>query len=170
VANVCLVVPRAAAAQAVSSPWSKILALTRGDPLLGERLATARPAAPAVVLGPMAVDVARPGVPGMLLAGDAAGFVDPMTGDGLRLAIDGALLAANVADDVLAGRRDVIRAPEALAVHRRAAFHAKWRFDRVLRRVVDHPEAVRAAAWAAGVWPRAFAAMIRYAGDVRGAA
>jgi flavin-dependent dehydrogenase len=115
----------------------------------------------------MAVDVARPGVPGLLLAGDAAGFVDPMTGDGLRLALDGALLAADVASDVLDGRLDADTAPAALAGRRQHAFRAKWRFNRALRRVVDHPEAVRAATWGARIWPGAFASMIRYAGDVR---
>jgi len=36
-------------------------------------------------------------VPGLLLAGDAAGFIDPITGDGLRFAVCGAELAATVA-------------------------------------------------------------------------
>src|SRR5688500_6704488 len=49
------------------------------------------------VLGPLASDVSAPGVDGLLLAGDAAGFVDPMTGDGLYLAMRGAVLAANEA-------------------------------------------------------------------------
>ena len=35
-----------------------------------------------------------PGAPGLLLAGDAAGFIDPMTGDGLRFAVRGGELAA----------------------------------------------------------------------------
>ena len=32
----------------------------------------------------------RPEFPGLLLAGDAAGFIDPITGDGLRFALLGA--------------------------------------------------------------------------------
>ena len=39
------------------------------------------------MLGPMAVDAPAAGEPGLLLAGDAAGFIDPMTGDGLRFAL-----------------------------------------------------------------------------------
>ena len=42
-----------------------------------------------MMLGPLAVDVVRDEVAGLLLAGDAAGFIDPMTGDGLRFAIRG---------------------------------------------------------------------------------
>ena len=37
------------------------------------------------------------GAPGLLLAGDAAGFIDPMTGDGLRFALRGGELAAQAA-------------------------------------------------------------------------
>ena len=43
---------------------------------------------PVTVLGPAGGRrIGRPGCPGLLLAGDAAGFVDPMTGDGLRFAL-----------------------------------------------------------------------------------
>jgi flavin-dependent dehydrogenase len=118
----------------------------------------------------MAVDVTRPGVPGLLLAGDAAGFVDPMTGDGLRLAIDGALLAAAVAAEVLDGRLAAADAPLALETRRRQAFAAKWRFNRSVRALVDTPSMVRAATWAARAWPAAFAALVCYAGDARRAA
>ena len=53
------------------------------------------------MLGPLAVDVPVAGMGGLLLAGDAAGFVDPMTSDGLRFAIRGAELAAEVARQCL---------------------------------------------------------------------
>ena len=33
-----------------------------------------------------------------MLVGDAAGFIDPMTGDGLRFALMGAELAADIVD------------------------------------------------------------------------
>ena len=36
----------------------------------------------------------RHAISGLLLAGDAAGFIDPMTGDGLRFAVRGGVLAA----------------------------------------------------------------------------
>ncbi len=110
------------------------------------------------------------GVPGLLLAGDASGFVDPMTGDGLRLAIDGALLAAEVAAGVLDGRIPQACAAAVLDGRRHAAFAAKWRFNRGLRALVDAPSLVRAATWAARAWPSAFEFMVRYAGDARQAA
>ena len=63
------------------------------DPELAARFADARAVAPPTMLGPMAVDTSAVGEPGLLLAGDAAGFIDPMTGDGLRFALVGAELA-----------------------------------------------------------------------------
>ena len=71
------------------------------------------------MLGPMAVDGLACGEPGLLLAGDAAGFIDPMTGDGLRLALAGAELAAAVTLDVLAGRVAPDHAHTVLAARRR---------------------------------------------------
>jgi flavin-dependent dehydrogenase len=114
----------------------------------------------------MAVDVTVPGAPGVLLAGDAAGFIDPMTGDGLTFALRGSVLAARVAIDVLDGKVAGERAAERLAAARAAAFHSKWRFNRSLRRLVASPRSVSAAAIAARAFPHAFERMICYAGDV----
>lgn len=168
--NVCLVVPRARAAAAVADPWAAIRAAVDGDPALAPRLAHARPVARPVVLGPMALDATAAGVPGLLLAGDAAGFVDPMTGDGLRFAIAGGLLAAEVAADVLSGACRAADAPALLARRRHDLFAGKWRFNRGVRALVDGAPLVRAAAWAARRWPGAFEALVRYAGDVPRAA
>lgn len=168
--NVCLVLGRVDAARAVADPWAAIRAAARGDATLAWRLADARPLGRPVVLGPMALDAMAAGVPGLLLAGDAAGFIDPMTGDGLRLALDGGVLAAAIAADVPEGRLVDARAPAALAVARRHAFASKWRFNRGLRRLVDAPAAVRSAAHAARWWPAVFQRVIAFAGDVSAAA
>jgi flavin-dependent dehydrogenase len=118
-----------------------------------------------VVLGPMAVDARVAGEPGLLLAGDAAGFIDPMTGDGLRFALAGAELAAGVIRDVLSGAVPIGQAHELLGDRRREAFQAKWRFNRALRSLVASPASVSAAALTAKVLPAAFSRMIQYAGD-----
>ena len=107
------------------------------------------------------------GEPGLLLAGDAAGFIDPMTGDGLRFALTGAELAAAVALEVFAGSLPIDRAHLELARRRRAAFRAKWRFNRALRSLVSSPRGVAAAAVAREAVPSVFERMIRYAGDCR---
>ena len=119
--------------------------------------------APPVILGPLAVDVQPAAIDGLLLAGDAAGFIDPMTGDGLRFAIRGGELAASAALDALAhGWRDV---HARLAAHRRREFGRKWRFNRALRALVASPHAVGVAARAAPLAPSVLRAIISRAGD-----
>ena len=104
------------------------------DPLLRDRAAGARLISAPVVLGPLAVDVRDAAIDGLLLAGDAAGFIDPMTGDGLRFAIHGAELAAAAALQALAHGWTGVHAR--LAAERRRAFGGKWRFNRGLRALV----------------------------------
>ncbi|MDP1570293.1 MAG: FAD-dependent monooxygenase [Vicinamibacterales bacterium] len=164
--NACLVEPHRPGTSGWGDPTARLQAALAADDRLAARFAGARIAGPAVMLGPMAVDAQRAGVPGLLLAGDAAGFIDPMTGDGLRLALAGAELAAAVTLDVLGGGLTPAGAPAALLARRRAAFGAKWIFNRTLRRLVDAPRGVRLASTTARVLPALFAGMIRYAGDV----
>jgi flavin-dependent dehydrogenase len=164
-ANACLVLPEAAARHGWTDPSLMLRSALDADAELAPRFVRARLVGPPQILGPMAVDVSTPGVPGLLLAGDAAGFIDPMTGDGLRLALAGAELAAAVALDVLSGRVTQARAVSRLARRRRLAFERKWRFNRSLRALVSSRAMVSGATLAARVLPSAFEAIIRYAGD-----
>jgi flavin-dependent dehydrogenase len=160
-ANVCAVVPRGAG---LRDPSALLLGQIQRDPRVRARFASARMVAPPTILGPLAVDASAAGVPGLLLAGDAAGFIDPMTGDGLRFAIRGGELAAQVALAACAGR---VGAPHAhLARLRRREFAPKWRFNRALRRLVDRGLTVELAGVAALAAPWALRRAIAFAGDV----
>ena len=128
-----------------------------------DRFARARLVQPPVVLGPLAIDVVDGSLPGLLLAGDAAGFIDPMTGDGLRFAVRGGVLAADAALEALAGGWNGVHAR--LAGTRRREFGAKWRFNRALRATVASPAAVQAGALAARLWPGLLRRIISAAGD-----
>lgn len=163
--NVCVVMPHATGDQPIGPPAEVIRTRLDGDPSLRDRFAAARLVGDPVMLGPMAIDTDTAGEPGLLLAGDAAGFIDPMTGDGMRLALAGAELAAAAALDVLAGRLSPAIAHLELTRRRRAAFASKWRFNRTLRTLVASPRGVSAAAVAARAVPSLFAGIIRYAGD-----
>jgi flavin-dependent dehydrogenase len=73
-----------------------------------------------------------------LLVGDAAGLVDPISGDGMYEAFVSARLAAEAAGDVLAGRATTLdayppRLDEALARDAQASWAAKLAFDRFPR-------------------------------------
>ena len=159
--NVCVVTgPRPSGRTALGIVRTQIEA----DPMLRARFADARFDAPVAVLGPLAVEADASGMDGLLLAGDSAGFIDPMTGDGLHLALRGGLLAA---DELLAAlhpgeARDSARR---LQTARKAALGGKLLFNRVLRRLVETPVAVDAAGWAARLAPSAVRWAVRYAGD-----
>ncbi len=159
VANVCVVTDDR---RVLRNPESLILHSIRRDRVLADRFASARMVRPPVSMGPLAVDAAAAGVPGLLLAGDAAGFVDPMTGDGIYLAIRGAILAAEAA---LATLATGVAAHEQLAASRARLLGPKLRFDRVLRKLVAVPSAVDTASVATFVAPRVLQWAVRYAGD-----
>jgi flavin-dependent dehydrogenase len=159
--NICLVMPPRPVGR---TPLDVIRQAVGRDRALAERLASARFVAPVHVLGPLAADVRAAGVPGLLLAGDAAGFIDPMTGDGLHLAIEGARLAA--VETLRAIERGEFQAAVGrLADARHRVFRRKLRFNRWLRRLVATPAAVDAASAGARLWPGAIRYAIRYAGD-----
>jgi flavin-dependent dehydrogenase len=162
-ANVCLVVPRENDA-GLDDPAALLLAAIRGETELRDRFAAARMIAPPAVLGPLAVDVPVPGAPGLLLAGDAAGFIDPMTGDGLRFAVRGGELAGEIALAALAGR--LAHPHTVLGRRRRKEFAAKWRFNRSLRHLVDRGVTVDLAGLVASAAPWLLRRTIAFAGDV----
>jgi flavin-dependent dehydrogenase len=134
-----------------------------GDAVLRDRFADATQVSSVTVLGPLAVNARAAGCPGLLLAGDAAGFVDPMTGDGLRFALRGGELAAKAALDELASGEP---AHVHLAATRQREFSAKWRINRSLRVLVSSPRAVGVAAVIASWWSAPVEYLIQLAGDV----
>ena len=161
--NVCLVKPSFGGDATLGDPAAALLRTLAHDPLLRDRAAGARPIGSPVVLGPLAVDVRDAAIDGLLLAGDAAGFIDPITGDGLRFAISGGELAAAAALQALARGWPGVHAN--LAAERRRAFGAKWRFNRALRALVASPRAIDVAAIGARLAPAVVHAVIARAGD-----
>jgi menaquinone-9 beta-reductase len=161
--NVCLVKPSGAGDASLGDPAAALRRALADDPLLADRFRHARFLGTPTVLGPLAVDAREAAIDGLLLAGDASGFVDPMTGDGLRFAVRGGELAALAALDALEhGWRGVhARLREA----RRREFAAKWRFNRALRAFVTSPVAVRSAALAAQLSPGLVRLIVARAGD-----
>jgi flavin-dependent dehydrogenase len=161
-ANVCVVRSRAnlVAGESAAAVVSRGI---RADRALASRFTSARRVSDVVVLGPLAVDSQVPGCAGLLLAGDAAGFVDPMTGDGLRFAIRGGELAARAA---LSELESGVPAFERLRTWRAQEFTGKWRINRALRTLVDSPRALTWAARAARVWPQPVTHLVGVAGDI----
>jgi flavin-dependent dehydrogenase len=163
VANVC-VVRELVNGKAARIPSDQVIARAlAGDPALRERFAGARQISGVAALGPLAVEARAAGCPGLLLAGDAAGFVDPMTGDGLRFALRGGELAAEAAlFELQTGMPAFSRLEEA----RRHEFSRKWRINRALRALVASPRGVRMAAVLSACWSLPVRYLIGVAGDV----
>jgi flavin-dependent dehydrogenase len=136
----------------------------RSNPVLRERFVRARRVSPVASLGPLAVDTTDAGCPGLLLAGDAAGFIDPMTGDGMRFALRGGELAAEAALAELEGHTP---AHEHLRLARTREFTGKWRFNRALRTLVGSRGGLALAESIGAWWPEPLRLVVRVAGDVR---
>lgn len=159
--NVCLVT---ASREGLAVPADVLDRAIARDPHLRGRFTMAARVSPVVTLGPLALDATNAGVAGLLLAGDAAGFVDPMTGDGMHLALRGGQLAAQVALEMLDD--PALDGAARLAALRRQAFSSKLRFNRVLRTLVASPMGVRLGAAGASLLPFVLRRVIATAGDV----
>jgi geranylgeranyl reductase family protein len=107
-------------------------------PRVRERLARARLLAPPRAIGPLALEARGLSAPGALLVGDAAGFYDPFTGEGVTLALRSAEIAADVIDRAL--RNDGTDDLGAYDRLRHEATCHKFRLNRLIQRIVAWPE------------------------------
>ena len=161
--NVCVVREVAAGRAEHITPDEVIARTVASDPELRTRFVRARRISAVTALGPLAVEARAAGCPGLLLAGDSAGFVDPMTGDGLRFALRGGELAAEAA---LFELETGVPAHRHLDVARRREFAGKWRINRAIRALVASPRCVQLAAALSACWPLPVRYLIGVAGDV----
>jgi flavin-dependent dehydrogenase len=163
--NLGLVVPLAHAA-----PWSGRLetffrARLKQLRHLAPRLAGMEPAGRLMAMGPLAYRVGEPRVGGVLLAGDAAGFYDPFTGEGLFTALRSAELLAETAHAALT-RGDL--SAQALAKYaraRRREFAGKSRVTRGVQLLIARRGPANLAARALARRPALLDALMGVIGD-----
>ncbi|MSO49944.1 MAG: NAD(P)/FAD-dependent oxidoreductase [Acidobacteria bacterium] len=161
ITNICIVTGRKPVGRTPEDVIRRVLA---SDPRLRERTHAWRPIGPPHVLGPLAVDCDVAGMPGLLLAGDAAGFVDPMTGDGMHIAMRGGMLAAAAALEALASG-DMTLAAGKLTAARASTLGSKLRFNRWMRRLVGSRAAINVVGAGARMAPSMVTRLVWYAGD-----
>jgi len=113
-------------------------------PRIRQRLTRARLLSRPRAIGPLALEARRLSAPGALLVGDAAGFYDPFTGEGVTLALRSAEIAAAVIDRALRSDRT-----GDLSLYDRLRHQAtdhKFHLNRVIQRIVAWPDLANAVA------------------------
>jgi len=138
VGNLSLVIPIEEARRHKADLAGYFDRVTRGLPGFRERLRHARRIGPVRALGPLGYRVAPPQTDGVLLVGDAAGFLDPFTGEGIYAALRSAEVAAEVAARAVAAGDMSAAALRSNHARRAAEFAAKTRLTVVLQRVIAH--------------------------------
>jgi geranylgeranyl reductase family protein len=137
--------------------------LCRRWPRVAERLAHATLLEKPRTIGPLALVARGVSGPGTLLVGDAAGFYDPFTGEGVTLALHSAEIAAEVGERFLAaGPASDLGAYDPL---RHAATAAKFRFNRLLQTLVGHPRLANLAVHRLAARPDLSNRLVAVAGD-----
>jgi menaquinone-9 beta-reductase len=132
---------------------------------LWPRLGGMEPRGELAAMGPLAYRVRRPLHDGVLLVGDAAGFYDPFTGEGLYTALRSAELLAETADRALAAG-DVSRARlSGYDEARRIAFGAKERVTHMVQFLLGRRWRANFAARALTHRPALLAALMGVLGD-----
>lgn len=121
-------------------------------PLLGESLASGAPLGRTLGAGPLRQDVSVRAVGRTLLLGDAAGYVDALTGEGLAVGFGSAQAAVAC---VLSGRPDRYD-----AAWRAQSRRSRW-VTRSLLEVAEHRTSRRVVVPLAQAWPGGFARAVR---------
>jgi geranylgeranyl reductase family protein len=127
--------------------WPELLARPVLRDVLGPRARATEPVRAWPI--PTRYDPARLGNGRVLFVGDAAGVVDPMTGEGIAQALETGLLAAEAI--AAGGHPDAVAARYRRSVGRRLG--RDLRFASALQTVLRHPLGARAAIAAAGLTP-----------------
>jgi flavin-dependent dehydrogenase len=133
-------------------------------PELADRLRGARRTGPLLGAGPFATRARRPFGDQLLLVGDAAGFFDPFTGDGVWTALIGAEIAAGVAAHALSTDRLAARDLASYRAARRRAFAAKWIVERFVSAVVGRPHLLNPVARRLAARPRLIETLVGVTG------
>lgn len=127
-------------------PAARLAALLEGAPeAVKERLAGSEPAGPAMACGPLRVKTRGVFRDRALLVGDAAGYVDALTGEGMSLALSTARLAANALLEALEGPESPHQAFTRYAKARAALFRDHALLTHGLVFLARRPRLVRRA-------------------------
>jgi len=150
--NVCLLADRRWAGRLVSSRWSEVSReLSRSSPSLAGRLAGLVPCEEAThAAAELSFEAKETSSGRVLFIGDAAGMIAPMCGDGQAMALESAVLLA----ELVAGEDRPAELRALWDAAWRERFASRLRLGRWLQRALLAPLAAEAAVAAVGCWPR----------------
>jgi flavin-dependent dehydrogenase len=139
VANVAMVVHQSAApclrGRVEAFFWEELARL----PHLAARVRQAQVVRPLMAIGPLSYRARRLSTHGALLVGDAGGFYDPFTGQGVYRALVSAAIAADVAGAALAAGDVSAARLAAYDRRRRAAFRGNHAVEWLVQKFIDRP-------------------------------
>jgi len=144
--NMSIVVPAGDAARFSDRLDTFFAARVKQLPHLARRVAGAELLGRVRALGPLAYRVAAPRHGGVMLVGDAAGFYDPFTGEGVFTGLRSAELAAETAAAALRGGDCSAGVLAAYTRARRATFAGKERLTHALQLVIRRRRLANATA------------------------
>jgi flavin-dependent dehydrogenase len=154
-----------AALRARSGPDDLVADRLRGAPPMAERLAAAERIGRPRGIGPLAFTTRRQVGRGFALVGDAAGYVDPLTGEGIYFALWG---ARRLAAALLEAIRDPAREAAALrayAAGRRREIAPRLFLARLLQRGLRWPPLAATVLRALTRWPALADRLVTVTGD-----
>jgi len=138
--------------QALSGGWDAVMARARrSNAALDADLEGLTPGPGGFLgTGPVFFTAKPPSEAGLLMVGDAAGMLDPFSGQGQAAALASGLLAGEMAARCLSGEIATGDLPSAYAAAWRARFAGRFAWSRVFRRLILSPSLGALAARLAG--------------------
>jgi len=132
--------------------WEGVLARAKGsNPALAADLAVLTPGPIGFLgTGPVFFTAKPPSEDGILMAGDAAGVIDPFSGEGQAAALASGILAGETIERALAGNLSPAQTAALYARAWKSSNARRFTWSSLLRRFILHPRLGAAAAGLAG--------------------
>ena len=158
-ANVCLLVHESVFRSAAPAGADRLAAflswMARQNPRLHDWLSQAKPVdAGWLSIGQVPFRSKRPVEDDVLMAGDAAGLIAPLAGDGIAMALRSGGLAAARCGDFLAGRLSAAGLRRGYAADWGREFSARLRLGRALQSIMLRPRLLAPALRLVTAWPQ----------------
>ncbi len=127
--------------------WEAVLDhARRSNTSLDRDLSTLTPSSDFLGAGPVYFTSKPPAEGGILMAGDAAGVLDPFSGEGQECALASGILAARTLERAFSGEIALERAAAVYAAAWRARFRRRFGWSAAFRSLMLHPRLAAAAA------------------------